>query len=108
MKMVNAGEISTIFYVMPLFILFLFGVRVVKLFWPFCLIRFTIWFVCLCFFIYYIYQAPRLQNLLHISTQLSTEFILLINVKMPTIFSMMNTTSERLKAFVGVLVLMSS
>ena len=38
------------------------------------------------------------------STQLSTKFILLINVKMPTIvriltlMSMMNTTSERLKA----------
>ena len=38
------------------------------------------------------------------STQLSTKFILLINVKMPTIvgiltfISMVNTTSERLKA----------
>ena len=38
------------------------------------------------------------------STQLSTKFILLINVKMPTIvgistfISMINTTSERLKA----------
>ena len=38
------------------------------------------------------------------STQLSTEFILLINVKMPTIvgiltfISMINTTSERLEA----------
>ena len=38
------------------------------------------------------------------STQLSTKFILLINVKMPTIvgiltlMSMINTTSERLKA----------
>ena len=32
MKMVNTGEIRTIFYVMPLFSLFLFGVRVVKLF----------------------------------------------------------------------------
>ena len=33
------------------------------------------------------------------STQLSTKFILLINVKMPTtLISMINTTSERLKA----------
>ena len=51
------------------------------------------------------------------STQLSTKFILLINVKMPTIvgilkfMSRINTTSERLKArnfFFGILVLMSS
>ena len=51
------------------------------------------------------------------STQLSTKFILLINVKRPTIvgiltvISMINTTSERLKArhfFVGTLVFMSS
>ena len=40
----------------------------------------------------------------HLSTQLSTKFILLINVKMPTIvgnltfISMINATSERLKA----------
>ena len=49
------------------------------------------------------------------STQLSMKFILLINVKMPTIvgiltfISMINTTLERLKArtssFVGILVL---
>ena len=44
-------------------------------------------------------------NLLSCSTQLSTKFILLMNVKMPTIIivgiftfiSMINTTSERLK-----------
>ena len=51
------------------------------------------------------------------STQLSTKFILLINVGMPTIvgiltfISMINTTSERLKqetsSFVGILVFMS-
>ena len=50
------------------------------------------------------------------STQLSTKFILLINVKKPTIvgiltfIGMINTTSERLKArnflFVGILVFM--
>ena len=46
-----------------------------------------------------IHQAMRLC-----STQLSIEFIMLINVKMPTIvgiltfISMINTTSERLKA----------
>ena len=43
-------------------------------------------------------------KLLSYSTQLSTKFILLINVKMPTIvgiltfIGMINTTSERLKA----------
>ena len=50
------------------------------------------------------------------STQLSMKFILLINVKMPTIvgiltFISMINTSERLKArnfFVGILVFMSS
>ena len=52
------------------------------------------------------------------STQLSTKLILLINVKMPkivgilTFISMINTTSERLKArnffFVGIFVLISS
>ena len=52
------------------------------------------------------------------STDLSTKFILLINVKMPTIvgiltfISMINTKSERLKqeasSFVGILVFMSS
>ena len=51
------------------------------------------------------------------STQLSTKFILLINVKMTTIvgiltfISMINTTSERLKArnfFVIILVFISS
>ena len=49
--------------------------------------------------------APRLYiKLFSYSTQLSTKFILLINVKMPTIVGMLtfirmiNTTSERLKA----------
>ena len=52
------------------------------------------------------------------STQFSTKFILLINVKMPTIvgiltfISMINATSERLKQetslFVGILVFMSN
>ena len=48
--------------------------------------------------------AQRLKKLFPCSTQLSTKFILLINVKMPTIvgifsfISMINTTSERLKA----------
>ena len=52
------------------------------------------------------------------STQLSTKFILLINVKMPTIvgiltfISIINTTSERLKArnflLFGILAFMSS
>ena len=47
---------------------------------------------------------PRLKKLFSFSTQLSTKFILLINVKMPTIVdiltfdSMINTTSERPKA----------
>ena len=46
---------------------------------------------------------PRVHNFLSYSTQLSTKFIMLINVKMPTIvviltsISMINT-SERLKA----------
>ena len=49
------------------------------------------------------FLAPRLKNFYSCSTQLSTKFILLINVKMPTIIgifkciSMINTTSERLK-----------
>ena len=47
---------------------------------------------------------PRGYKTFSCSTQLSTKFILLINVKMPTIvdiltfISMINTTSERLKA----------
>ena len=49
---------------------------------------------------------PGLEVIKHFScsTQLSTKFILLINVKMPTIvgiltfISMINTTSERLRA----------
>ena len=66
-----------------------------------------------------IWPGPEVIKLFSCSTQLSTEFILLINVKMPTIdgiltfTSMINTTSERLKArdfflFAGLLVLMSS
>ena len=49
-------------------------------------------------------QQPRGYKTFSCSTQLSTKFILLINVKMPTIvgiltfISMINTTSERLKA----------
>ena len=47
---------------------------------------------------------PEVIKLFLFSTQLSTKFILLINVKMPTIvgiltfISMINTTYERLKA----------
>ena len=49
-------------------------------------------------------SGPKVIKLFSYSTQLSTEFILLINVKMPTIvgiftfISMINTTSESLKA----------
>ena len=47
--------------------------------------------------------GPEVIKLFSCSIQMSTEFILLINVKMPTIgiltfISMMNTTSERFKA----------
>ena len=48
--------------------------------------------------------GPEVIKLFSCSTQLSTKFILLINVKMPTIvgiltfISMINTTYERLKA----------
>ena len=48
------------------------------------------------------YQTPEVINLFSYSTQLSTKFILLINVKMPTavgiltFISTINTTSERL------------
>ena len=48
--------------------------------------------------------GPKIIKLFSYSTQLSTKFILLVNVKMPTIvgiltfMSMINTTSERLKA----------
>ena len=62
--------------------------------------------------------GPKDIKLFLCSSQLSTKFILLINVKMPTIvgilifISMINTTSERLKArnssFVSILVFMSS
>ena len=47
--------------------------------------------------------GPKVINRFSYSTQLSTKFILLINVKMPTIvgtltfISMINTTSERFK-----------
>ena len=47
--------------------------------------------------------GPEVIKLFPCSTQLNTEFILLINVKMPTIvgiltfISMINTTSKRLK-----------
>ena len=50
-----------------------------------------------------IYAGPEVIKLFPCSTQLSKKFILLINVKMPTIvviltfISMINTTSERLK-----------
>ena len=49
-------------------------------------------------------SGPEVIKLFSYSTQLSTKFILLINVKMPTsvgiltFISMINTTSERLKA----------
>ena len=49
-------------------------------------------------------SGPEVIKLFSCSTQLSTKFILLINVKMPTIvgiltfISMINTTSERFKA----------
>ena len=48
--------------------------------------------------------GPEVIKLFSCSTQLSTKFILLINVKMPTIvgistfISMINTSAERLKA----------
>ena len=48
--------------------------------------------------------GPEVIKLFSCSTQLSTKFILLINVKMPTVvgiltfISMINATSERLKA----------
>ena len=48
--------------------------------------------------------GPEVIKLFSCSTQLSTKFILLINVKMPiivgilTFISMLNTTSERLRA----------
>ena len=50
-------------------------------------------------------SGPKVIKLFSCSTQLSTKFILLINVKMSTIvvgiltfMSMINTTNERLKA----------
>ena len=49
------------------------------------------------------HAGPEVIKLFSCSNQLSTKFILLVNVKMPTIvgiltfISMINTTSERLK-----------
>ena len=66
------------------------------------------------------YHSPgcKVRKLFPCSTQLSTQFLLLINVKMPTtvgiltFISMINTTSERIlkktSSFVGILVYMSS
>ena len=63
-------------------------------------------------------SGPEVIKLFSYSTQLSTKFILLINVKMPTIvgiltfISMINTTSGDLEQetflFVGILVFMNS
>ena len=60
-------------------------------------------------------SEPEVIKLVTCSTQLSTNFILLKNVKMPTVvgiltfISMVNTASERLKTrnslFVGIIVL---
>ena len=53
---------------------------------------------------HFVSPGPEVIKLFSCSTQLSTEFILLINVKMPTIvgiltfISMINTTSERVRA----------
>ena len=53
---------------------------------------------------HYASYGPKVMKLFSYSTQLSTKFILLINVKMPTIVGiltfmrMINTTSVRLKA----------
>ena len=55
-------------------------------------------------FLIEIFPGPEAIKHFSFSTQLSAKFILLINVKMPTIvgiltfISMINTTSERLKA----------
>ena len=52
----------------------------------------------------YVRPCPEVIKLFSYSTQLSTKFILLINVKMPTLVGiltfiiMINTTSDRLKA----------
>ena len=56
------------------------------------------------FMFFWVEPGPEVIKLFSYSTQLSTKFILLIKVKMPTIvgiltfISMINTTSERLKA----------
>ena len=50
------------------------------------------------------WAGPEFIKLFSCSTKLSTKFVLLMNVKMPiilgilTFFSLINTTSERLKA----------
>ena len=55
--------------------------------------------------------SPEVIKLFKYSTQLSTKFILLLNVKMPTIvdiltfISMINTTSERQRNFFIFLVI---
>ena len=47
----------------------------------------------------FVYRSgPKVIKLFSYSTQLRTKFILLINVKMPTIVRILNTKSERLKA----------
>ena len=58
-------------------------------------------------------SGPEVIKHFPCSSQLSTKFILLIKVKMQTIISMINTSSERLKKqeaslFLGILVFMSS
>ena len=60
-------------------------------------------------------SGPEILKHFSYSTQLSSKFILLINIKMPTIvgiltfISMINTTSERLiTLFVGILIFMSN
>ena len=61
-------------------------------------------FQCLSYKIQTLQPGPEVIKLFPCSTQLSMKFILLINIKKPTIvgiltfISMVNTTSERLKA----------
>ena len=63
-------------------------------------IIFVLFRICRCQY----ESGPEVIKLFSYSTQLSMKFILLINVKMPTIvgiltfISMINTTSERLKS----------
>ena len=63
---------------------------------------------------HFVRPGPEVIKLFSCSTQLSTKFIMLINVKMPTIvgiltfISMLNATSESLKARkVGIFLLFS-